>query len=150
MNMRVLNRKESKEIVAKINVQFGATFELDKVLFMNGDDLYLANREAIEGIRPSWRVNELGLYLGEVKGDQVRMSIEGSQLVGATATKNIVEIDEDQLRSWLGGVHVEFEASDSGYVLVRYNSDFVGCGKIKQNKLLNFVPKARRVNLAIL
>jgi len=34
---------------------------------------------------------------------------------------------------------------ENGYFLIKYNDDFLGCGKSTGNKILNYVPKARRV-----
>jgi len=31
--------------------------------------------------------------------------------------------------------------------LIKYKNDFLGTGKIKENKVLNFVPKGRRLNI---
>ena len=146
MNIKVLNKKESKEIFGIINSQFGSSFNTEKIFFLSGDDLYIANRETLEGIREEWRVNELGLYLGELKGNQIRLSIEGSQLVGPSAKQNVIEIDESQMKTWLSGAAIEIDHPDSTYVILKCGKDFLACGKIKGGKLLNFVPKTRRIS----
>jgi len=58
MKIKVLNKKESKEIFGIINGQFGSDFSTEKIFFLSGYDLYIANRETLEGIREEWRVNE--------------------------------------------------------------------------------------------
>ncbi|MEK6967934.1 MAG: hypothetical protein AABX51_04865 [Nanoarchaeota archaeon] len=146
MRIKVLSKREAKELLGKINEQFGSSFATEKVLFLSGDDIYLANRETIEGIRDNWRVNELGLYLGELKGNHVRLSIEGSQYVGQTATQNVLDIDESERARWLAGDTIEIDHPDTTYVIIKCGSDFFGCGKVKGRKLLNFVPKTRRIS----
>ena len=145
MKIKVLNKKESKEIFGIINGQFGSDFSTEKIFFLSGYDLYIANRETLEGIREEWRGNELGLYLGEIKGNQIRLSIEGSQLVGPTATKNVLEIDKNEMKNWLAGQTIETQSPDTTYVMIKCGNDFIGCGKVKEKKLLNFVPKTRRI-----
>ncbi|TAL51498.1 MAG: hypothetical protein EPN86_06545 [Nanoarchaeota archaeon] len=144
MKIKILNKKESRALLEKINSQFGSSFETDRIFFLSGDDIYIANREVLEGIRESWRVNELGLYLGELKGEVVRLSIEGSQLIGPSATKNIFDIEDE--KKWISGEMMSVDAPNSGFVIIRHEADFLGCGKIKDGKLLNFVPKTRRIS----
>ncbi len=145
MNVRVLNSKEKKEILEIIENQFGFIFDTDRVFFKNHEDLFLVNREAFDRVQPSWRVNSMGVYFGEVKNNQIRLSIEGSQFVGEHAKKGILDIPSSIVGDFLAGATLPFEHEDTGYVIVRYGKDFIGCAKVKENKLLNFVPKARRI-----
>ena len=79
------------------------------------------------------------------------MSMEGAQLIGPHAKKNILDIDQDQLRLWMKGEDVELNKAENlglnGFVLLRHNQEIIGCGKMKEGKVLNFVPKTRRVSL---
>ena len=34
---------------------------------------------------------------------------------------------------------------NNGFVILKYKTDFVGCGKVKEGKILNFLSKIRRV-----
>ena len=49
------------------------------------------------------------------------------------------------MHTWLKGTDMNIESELNGYVLIRNNGDFLGCGKLKNGKLLNYVPKARRL-----
>ena len=95
--------------------------------------------------REGLRVNSLGLYVAEVKGDQLRLSIEGSQLIGPIAKRNVHEIDKEQLKEWFQGKDIKIEKEYEGFVILKHNNDFVGSGKFKEGFILNFVPKARRI-----
>lgn len=85
------------------------------------------------------------MYIGEFKKGELRLSIEGSQLIGPHAKKNVVELDRNELRQWLRGEDLIKEVKEEGYVIMKSNNDFVGCGRVKEGKILNFVPKARRL-----
>lgn len=146
MHIKVLNKKETNRLLEKINERFGSEFQSELGFFLNREDLYMANRECFENTQPSWRINSLGLYLGEYKNDEFRPSIEGSQLIGKTAKDNILELDEVQIAQWLQGEHFEIKQENSGFLLIKFNGDFFGSGKIKNERMLNFVPKERRVS----
>ncbi|MBU1854299.1 MAG: hypothetical protein KKF89_01120, partial [Nanoarchaeota archaeon] len=58
---------------------------------------------------------------------------------------NILELNKEQFEQWLKGEDIEINTSMKDFVIVKHNSDYVGCGKIKNNLLMNYVPKARRL-----
>jgi len=88
------------------------------------------------------------MYFCELRGNEIRLSIEGSQIVGPKATKNIVEIDNDQVKQWLKGEDLEIKENNySGFLIIKHNNYFLGTGKFKDNKILNYVSKSRRVNV---
>lgn len=91
------------------------------------------------------RINSLGLYIAELKNGQLRLGMEGAQLVGPVAKKNVCEISTDQLKAWLQGHDLSVEGDFSGFVILKHNDDYVGSGKFKEGLILNYVPKARRL-----
>ncbi|WP_297500764.1 hypothetical protein, partial [Thermococcus sp.] len=42
-----------------------------------------------------------GVYFGRIESDGIRLTIEGSFLVGPKATKNVVELDDERARRYL-------------------------------------------------
>jgi len=82
------------------------------------------------------------LYFLSIVKDGLRLSIDGSQLF--KAKKNILELDKKGFEKWMTGEELILE-KENGYFLIKYNDDFLGCGKSTGNKILNYVPKARRV-----
>ena len=44
------------------------------------------------------------------------------------------------------GIDISYNGK-SGFVLIKYENDFIGCGKITKDKILNFVPKERRLKV---
>lgn len=144
--MRILNRKEAKELIAIIEERWKCKLDwLDKcyMVLTEKNNIHLINRE-IERIElNTFRINTLGLYIGEIKNKTIRLSIEGSQLVPATT--NTIELDREQAKQWLKGEDLKI-TGNTGFVIIKHNKDTLGCGNLKEGTLLNFVPKARRLN----
>ncbi|WP_258084353.1 methyltransferase RsmF C-terminal domain-like protein [Thermococcus thermotolerans] len=89
-----------------------------------------------------------GVYFGRVESDGIRLSIEGSFLVGPKATKNLVELDDERARLYLAGESVEIEDKDlHGWVIVKWRSYYIGSAKAKDGRLINYVPKEKRLKL---
>ncbi len=93
-----------------------------------------------------------GIYFGTIEKDGLRLSIEGAFLVGPKAKKNVVEINKHEAERWMMGEDLErdlegenLEAKDSKYVILKSGSYFLGCGRVKGSKIINFVPKNRRI-----
>ena len=89
-----------------------------------------------------------GVYFGRIESDGIRLSIEGSFLVGPKATNNIVELDDERARRYLSGESVEIDDKDlHGWVIVKWRSYYIGSAKAKAGRLINYVPKERRLKL---
>ena len=147
--MKVLDRKDKKRFLELLKRQFGFDGELDYAFFINNDNkIFIVNKE-IAGIDLSKiRINSLGLYIAEMSDNEVRLSIEGSQLIGPLSNKNIVELDEKEAREWLKGSDIEKEIKETGFVILKSGKDYIGSGKAKQGRILNFVPKTRRLRVS--
>lgn len=149
-NLRFLKSKEVKEILKLINEQWGCNIKLDYVFLMNkGGDVFLINKDVDRIEFENLRINNLGLYFAEYRNNELRLSIEGSHLVGPLAVKNILEISDEQLKEYMRGEDIEISDTDSGFLLVKNKEDFFGCSKVKNGKLLNFYPKSRRINYSL-
>jgi len=87
-----------------------------------------------------------GVYFARVESDGIRLSIEGSFLVGPRATKNIIELDDERARSYLAGENVEIENRElHAWVIVKWRSYYLGSAKAKDGRLINYVPGDRRL-----
>lgn len=144
---KILNSKEIKAIRSMITGQWGAELELDCGFLESKDgDIFLISRDIERLDIERLRIDSLGLYFGQMRNDEFRLSIEGSQMVGKIAAKNIIEISDDQLKLWMAGENLETKQESRGYQIIKHNSDFLSCGKYKDGMILNFVPKARRIH----
>ena len=59
-------------------------------------------------------------------------------------TKNIIEINNQQLQLWLRGYDLEI-AAPRGIIILKYKDDLVGIGKSNEEKIFNYVPKERKL-----
>jgi NOL1/NOP2/fmu family ribosome biogenesis protein len=150
-NLKFLNNKEIKNIAVIIKKQWNAQLPEDYFFLLRKDgDLFMVNRNIKSIDLSQLKINSIGLYVGELRNNALRLSIEGSQLIGPSANKNVVKIDKTQLLQWLRGEDLEIitlnhNINHGDYIILKHKKDFVGCGKLSDNKILNFVPKARRV-----
>ncbi len=142
-NLTILNKKQAKEILNMIKKQWNGCVKQDFVwLKSDKSKLYLVDKDVFDIDFSRLRVNSLGLYFGEIKSE-LRLSIEGSQLVNAK--KNVLEVDEKGLKKWLKGEDIDCSDELSGFVIVKHKEDCFGCGKYKEGRIFNYVPKVRRI-----
>lgn len=153
--LKILNKKETKRILSLIESQWGASgesFGQDYVFLLNNRSrFFIANRELFDVDFSKLRINSIGLYLGEIMDDGLRLSIEGSQIVGKYSKKGIVELDDSEMRAWLKGEDIPSSAAvaaEEGYVILKHDGDYLGCGRAKAGRILNYVPKTRRLSVS--
>ena len=144
--LKFLNSKEIKEIKKKLERQYETIGPLDYAFLINEKNkVFVVKKEVGQISLDSLRINTVGVYICEDYGDEVRLSIEGSQIVGPYATKNVLPLDKEKARQWLKGYDVEFLGEASGYVIIKSGNDYMGSAKHKNGTLLNHVPKERRI-----
>ena len=145
LELKILNRKKIKEILALIKKQWDSDFKTDLVFLINEKNkIFLVNKKIFDLELEKLKINSIGLYFGELKNNELRLSIEGSQLIGKDAKQNLVELNEKQAMQWLKGQDIDIKGNYNGFVIIKHKNDFLGTGKYKHGKVLNFVPKARR------
>ncbi len=169
-NLKILNSKEIKHILEKLEEQFGFEIrknELEYIFLMNKENkLYILTKDVELINLDELRIDSLGMYFGELYKETIRLSIEGAQLVGKTAKKNIVFLNREQMSEWVKGNDInDFEIKENenkddeksndeikkGFLIVKYlnektdHEDILGCGKLKDGKLLNYISKSRKL-----
>lgn len=147
MRGKFLQSKDIKKIYVQLEKQWGFSGTLDYLFFVsNKNKIYIVNKELAQVDASKLRVNTFGLYFGEImKNNDIRLSIEGAQLVGPHATKNVVALDNEALRHWMYGEDVALKTDAGGYVILMYEKYIVGCGYVRDGTILNYVPKNRRI-----
>jgi len=145
MNSVILSKREVKNIIKQIQENFGIeSLKLDYLFFKNNDNkIYLLSKEFSNIDQTKFRINNLGLYFAKIEPFGFRLSIEGSQLIGPKATKNILEINNYE--EWMKGNDIVADEKFKGCVLVKYKDKFLGSGFYSKGKIINFIPKSRRV-----
>lgn len=146
--LKILNNKEIKEIYELIESQWGAKIRLDYGFLRNNKNrVFLISRDISKIDTSKLRLNSAGMYFCEIDAKGIRLSIEGSQIVGLAATRNIVELNQEEARQWFKGDDLSKECKDcDGFIILRYKGDFLGNGRYVKGKILNYLGKTRRVN----
>lgn len=157
MKYKILNSKEKKELLEKLKQHYGIDVDkkkLDYTFIVNKDNrIYIVSNDIQKIISENIKIDNIGLYFGEQYKDKIRLSIEGAQIVGKEATKNIYDLNYDQMISWIKGNDIAFEDTGDDFIILRYKNpktlkyDIFGCGKYNRQtgKLMNYVSKSRRL-----
>jgi len=145
---KILSANQIQELIER---NYGALPELkDFSIFSSGEDkIWIATKEVFN-LKGTLRTNSMGLYIGKLKrGDKINLSVEGIQLLAKDANKNIVRVDEDNMKRFMRGSDIsDFEKLNceiENFVLVKYKEDFVGVGILNEDKVKNLLPKSKRI-----
>ncbi|HLC60989.1 MAG TPA: hypothetical protein VJJ52_06190 [Candidatus Nanoarchaeia archaeon] len=146
--LKILNSKEIKEIYGLIEKQWGVKIKLEYGFLRNQKNRIFVISKDISAVDTSrLRLNTVGMYFCEFDSLGIRLSIEGSQIIGPKATKNVVELNEEETKKWFRGEDIEKECVDcKGFVIMKRNDDFLGTGKYSNKRILNYVSKTRRIS----
>lgn len=147
MQLKILNSKEKKAIRQTIDSQWGCKFESDLVFLRSTKEkICLMTRDFDSLDLSGIKIDSMGCYFASEKGAELRLSIEGSELVGPIATKNVLSLNDADTRLWLKGKDVPSDIEPvTGFIILKNKEDYLGTAKLKDGMLLNFTPKNRRI-----
>ena len=148
----ILNSKEVKLITAMITEQFGLSFGKEYAYIENSKGkIFIVTKEISTIDIDSLRTDRFGLYIGERGKTQIRLSMEGAQLLAALAKKrdiqlkNVIEISKDELKQYFNGEKLPRKnETENKLVLLSYNGNIIGCSSLKEGDLFNYMPKIHR------
>lgn len=154
--MRFLNGKEKKRFYKQLGEQYGFEGDLGcEIVLSTSGKYYLLTRDAAEFPYEALRVESSGLYIAKQEKDGLRVSVEGSQLIGPSCTKNLIELNDEEHHEWIRGREVDLSTDVTGWVILTHTNsitlkkDFLGGGKMvhKNDRIVihNYVPKTRYV-----
>jgi len=148
MMLKFIKSSQKKAIVEKLKEQFGIT-ELPYLLIESGKEKTRAfsghlSKEEILKIAEIAHVEVIGLYLLKEENNELRLSHDAVHLLKEQITRNIIEVKEEQALNWLRGHDLDIKAN-KGSVIIKFQDDFIGCGKSNGDKIFNYVPKDRRL-----
>ena len=141
-----MQERDNRHIFKLLSEQFGVeASELDFKLRERGHGkLYAFKDEMCSAEDSGGAEKHAGIYFGKLEKDGLRLSIEGSFLVGAKARRGVLNLSDEEARKWLRGEDLESDVK--GYVILKWRSYFLGCGKGNGKFIKNFVPKERRLS----
>lgn len=145
--LKALNSKEKKVLFKLINSQWDCDFSSSDLFYRSSKDkVYLLSNfdpELVDNIK----IDRLGLYFGTFMNSGFRLSIEGSQIIGPSAKKNVLKLDDEQFSKWFSGEDLTV-LGNNGIHIIKNKNDFFGCGILKNNNLSNYITKSRRIRLS--
>lgn len=142
---KIMNSKEIRELMKVLKDAYGFTGKLDYVFLMNENQrIAVVDKDVFDLELSKLKIDAIGMYFGQCHHGTIRLSIEGSQCIGPESKHHVVDLNKAEIAGWIQGKDIAKEAPE-GFVLISHNQDFYGCGKAKNNCILNFVPKERRI-----
>lgn len=129
-------------------------FLLERDLFQNFT-LYLASKGRIylgpKNLVQHPRIATVGLLIARISGT-IKPTTNLLQLFGRSVKKNFIYLTKDNAKKYARGDDLfispeEMGDATAGYVLLRYLDFSLGCGLLKDNKIKNMLPKAKRLEL---
>ena len=151
----LLEMPQVKEIERIIEKNYGTKIDLVKYSVFktsNDEKIWIASKNIFGVDLSKLAVNSIGLYLGKLKrNEKINLSTEGSQLIGETATKNVVFVDKENVRKFLQGMSVKPEktvnAESHNFVIIRTEKEILGSSLLTEEGIRNLLPKSRRIGL---
>jgi NOL1/NOP2/fmu family ribosome biogenesis protein len=157
MNINFLNKKEKKHLLERLDRQYG----IDSLKFLltknnngkiRGFSGNLSKEEILNLSRIS-RIEGFGIYLFKEEFARIRINQDALCFFEEEIKKNIVELSEDKVRSWLKGQDLEIDEEiiektknlEKDFLILKSKNYLIGCGKLSEAKINNFVPKERRL-----
>lgn len=145
-DLKYMSHKEMKVIIKQIEAQWGCNlddFGEKYIMIQSDEDINIITHDLTTISFQNLRINTAGMYFCNLRNGQIRLSIEGSQIIGPLAKHHVLELDDDEIKLWMTGNDMEKEGE--GFVIIKHKKDFMGTGKLTNGKLLNYVPKIRRL-----
>jgi NOL1/NOP2/fmu family ribosome biogenesis protein len=160
MRIEILDKAKKKKFLEKISAM--GIEKIHYLLIRTGGErirAYSGSLTTDEVLRVCavMPVETVGLYFGKEFELEARLSIDTLHLFSEEIKnngKNIIKINEQQEKEWFFGNSIELNEEQqkqykelNGFVAVESQGDFIGTGKISQDKkiIANFLPKERRV-----
>lgn len=151
--MRIIYNTEKKSILKKLQEQYGITqlpfllirFGKEKIRGYSGE----ISIEEIHNLDRNIKIELMGLYLFHEYEEEIRLSIEAIHLLKEQITKNILELTKEEAIDWFKGKDINLterlKNESPGFKVLKCGEDFIGCGKLTQSRLVNYMPKERRI-----
>lgn len=145
--------KVKKGLLREINRELKKVYDVelpkDLEYFRRKERIYGIKKEKLKDILEieGLKIEAIGIRILNLEKDGIRLTIEGAQILGKDAKRNILEISEEDVEKFLAGEDIEITKSfDYPYIIVKSKRDIIGVGRIiKEKKLRPYIPKERRI-----
>ncbi|HLC81808.1 MAG TPA: hypothetical protein VJH68_04065 [Candidatus Nanoarchaeia archaeon] len=152
MQNRFLNNKEIKKIRESFLEEYGYFWQEDYAYVLSEKErLSIISKDIAAMDLKQLRIDKIGLYVAEIKNNQVRLSKEGAQLLAQEAgkhkiaLKNIHRLSAKEVQDYFKGLDLAKElGAESKLIILQHHDNVIGCARYKDGKILNFLPKIHR------
>jgi 16S rRNA (cytosine1407-C5)-methyltransferase len=146
--MKPLPSTDKKRIIEKLDKQFGIK-KIPQLIILFGKEklrLYSGNllKEELYHLNNEIRIENMGLYFAKIENEDIRLTIDGVQVLKEQISKNILELTDEQALEWFKGNDLQIK-TDYSWKILKNKNEFIGCGKSTGEKISNFMPKERRI-----
>lgn len=145
MQVKKIDSKEVEKIVEK---NYGSSLSLESFdAYVKREKVFLVTKGfPISLVEKSFYLLHFGTFK---RNEKIHLSIEGTQMVGKTAKRNIVLLDEENSLRFLEGLNAVpmrlIDCEIGNFVLVKLGNDFLGSGVLREGYVESLVPKERRI-----
>lgn len=150
--MKVMDKGEAEKLERIIEDNYGARIGLKEFFLLESfeDKIWLASKEISSFDTSRLTVNSIGLNFGKIKRNgKINLTIEGAQIVGKVANKNLVLLGPEEARRFMQGSDVKPEekinCEPHNFCIVKSGEDVLGSGLMTEEGIKNLLPKSRRI-----
>ena len=156
MGISFIFRNDKERIIKKL-AYYGIT-KLPYLLTQSGKEKIRGytgslSTDQIIKINNEVGIELLGIYLFHDYHDNMRLSFDAISALKDQITKNILEIDEKHAIEYLKGSDIALTKEDKekfknetiGFKIISYKGEFIGTGKLIEDRIVNYMPKERRL-----
>ena len=145
VTVRFLNSRERKHFFATLQEDYGYKGTQDYVLMTPGNGkYYLLSRDVEKIDYEQLRIKQGGLYVACDAKEGIRLSMDGAIHFGPDCEHQPVMLDMNGRDEWMRGNDVA-AGEHQGWVIVSHEKDILGCGRVRDGRVINYVPKERRI-----
>jgi len=150
--------KQVKEFLNYLDERFGIKKEIfsDYMFETDGERISIFSaglgNKNLDGLRIKSIGLRAGKYFKDIRNGRIKFKISTNfaQIFGKYATKNILEISDDDVWKYMQGNDIENVKTDveEGEVIIKNNAYVLGVGSYIQGRIKNQIPKKRRTVLS--
>lgn len=127
-----------EELLRRLNDYYGSSFKPEGGLILRGGKLFLYTGGETK-LKTEW----VGLHIAS---EDLSLTVEGAQLLGTTAEKNLLTITSDEARRYFRGEDLPGR-NGAGHVILKTDERIIGPGLLDAGKIKNKLPESRKAKL---
>ena len=150
MKPEFLSKQERQKLLEELEKKFGI-FGINYLFLKTGKEKIRAfsgslSREELSALARAVNIELIGLYFAKQQGNnnEIRLSHDVISLLCDKINKSIIELTKEEAEKWLKGQDIE-KKTEKGIFVLKYDDDLIGIGKSSGDRIINFVPKERRI-----